>query len=232
MQQRCALSFVSAGLIACAACADPAPPTERFALVLRAHSPDAEPVAGVRYWADGHELGASSAQGVLEVALLGRSERAIELSVACPAAYRTLEPRRRVVLHRTPAHAALELSTSCEPLDHLAVIVVRARADAPLAGLPIRSDGQVVGQTGPDGCAHVLLRARAGSSLHVALDTSAQAQWSPRNPLQTFELGNEDALLLLDQRFTRIHPPAHAAHARAPRSDGRRPYRIDSAAGL
>jgi hypothetical protein len=218
-----------AALLALPAC-DHEPTPQLFRLTLCAQDTQDRPVPGTRFWADGRELGVTAADGVLRVALDAHAAHAVILSAACPAAYRTREPRRRIAPQQrgsVSARIALELTTACEPLDHAAVVIVRARAAAALAGMPIRSDGEVIGQTDLDGTAHVMLHARAGTSLHIALDTRAWPELAPRDPVQTFQLGDEDAILLVDQRFTTPEPVAPTPRRIARKLARHTPYRID-----
>src|SRR5947209_8670794 len=62
---------------------------EAFSLRLRASSTTDQVVAGVLFWADGRELGATAEDGSLRAQLMGREGQAVALSSACPASYRT-----------------------------------------------------------------------------------------------------------------------------------------------
>lgn len=194
-------------------------------ITLRASEPNGEPVADVRVWADGRELGTTGAQGQLNAALEGVDGQRFALSFACPASHRTPNPRRELRL-RAPRpiaghDAPLALAVACEPVERVAALVVRARGPRS-AGLPVHVQGELLGQTARDGTAHLLIRARAHSVLRVMLDTSAVPALRPTNPVHSFELGQEDRLVLFEQRFT--------VEARAPisrQATPRRPYRID-----
>ena len=231
---RLALSLLAAG------CGEPPPGPTPFALDLQAASANGTSVAGVRAWADGDDLGTTSAGGSLRAELRGREGQAVTLTVACPPGFRTPEPRRRLVLQHLSAQratpgtkapiGALALRVACEPTERSAVLIVRARAREPLAGVPIRRDGVVVGQTDLDGTAHLLLRVQPASSLRIGLDTAAWPALVPRDPVQNYEIGDEDSILLVDRTFA-IQPaaPAHAPRT-APKpsaaSADRLPYRI------
>ncbi len=213
-----ALALASTG------CSAPPAPEQRFELRLRASTTGEQPLAGVRFWADGRELGTTAADGSLRVQLRGREGRSVALSSACPPAYRTPVPARRLVLRRIAARAPLELSTRCEPLERKAAIVVRVRG-AGRAGLPIRVGGESVGQTDADGLAHVLLTVHPHSALRVQLVTTAHPRLLPRDPVQTFEVEDEDCILLVDQALLR--PARSRRVTRAPPDRPRLPYRID-----
>lgn len=221
-----------ASLISACACSDAAPPPERFAVVLRAQRASGEAVAQARVWADGRAIGATSELGILRAELQGREGTAVELTAACPPAYRTEQPTRRLVLRRVqpPAGARpepLQLTVHCQPLERAAAIVVLT-AGRQAGGLPIRVRGEVVGQTEIDGSAHVLIKASPHAPLRVELDTSSRPDLRPRNPVHTFQLGEHDGILLVEQRFTAPAPPNRRARASAPPlRPPQRPQRID-----
>jgi hypothetical protein len=211
-------------------CKEDAVETEAFSVRLRAASTSDQAVAGALFWADGHELGATSEDGSLHAQLAGREGQAVALSSACPPSYRTLEAKRRLVLRRIGAAAshapALELTVHCEPLERQAAIVVRVQGPE-VAGLPVRVGGETVGQTESDGTAHLLLHVKPHSALRVQLVTEAHAGLLPRNPVQSFAIEDEDTILLVAQT---LEPTKPKRPARAPARRARGPvlpYRID-----
>lgn len=208
------------------------PPTARFAASLRARTPGGEPVAGVRAWADGRALGSSSDDGVLRAELRGREGATVELAAACPAAYRTEPASRRLTLRRVlgasaaASSQALQLDVRCMPIEISAALVVLANGRA-ASGLPLRVQGEVLGQTGPDGSAHLLVTAPADSTVRVEIDTSARPELRPRNPVHTFRIQNEDSILFLEQSFELAPRVAPARRRIRPTPAPRRPQRID-----
>lgn len=209
---------------------------ERFTIEVRALTANQEQVADVRLWADGRELGATDVHGLLRASLTGREGQVLGLSAACPPAYRTLTQNRRIVLRRIEGKARshetdFELSVACEPLEKHAAIVVRALGPD-VAGLPIRVDGETVGQTELDGTAHLLLGVRPYSSLRVQIDTAAYPNLLPKDPVQTFQLDGDDRIVLMEQAFALPRPkPSHSkphAPAPAPPPTPQLPYRIGS----
>ncbi|MFI5307131.1 MAG: hypothetical protein ACHQ53_07260 [Polyangiales bacterium] len=240
MQLTFRLTQVSSGLFAAAlaaavgsnlpGCERDATQVQTFSLRLRASSTTDQPVAGALFWADGRELGATAEDGSLRAQLAGTEGQSVALSSACPPSYRTLDPKRRLVLRRigatTSQAPALELTAHCEPLEREAAIVVRVRGPE-VAGLPIRVAGETVGQTESDGTAHLLLHVKPHSALRVQLMTEAHDGLLPRNPIQSFAIEDEDAILLVEQTL------APSPAKRSPRMPVRRargpvlPYRID-----
>lgn len=231
--------------IACAACASascgdaaPPPPT-RLAAGIHAQTRDGHDVPGVRLWADGRELGTTDAAGKLSATLSAPEGARVVVTAACPSAFRTLDERRELAVRPLRAAAgqqpgpSLQLSVTCEPLELLAALVVRARGER-VAGLPLRVHDQVVGQTGPDGTAHILLRARPDASLTVELDTSREPALEPRSPVQTFQLGKQPSVLLFEPSLERASSSRRRPRAARPGvgrasagTPGRLPYRVD-----
>jgi len=213
-----------------AGCEGRAPKPEAFSLRLRAVSTSQGSVAGAQLWADGRDLGTTSEDGSLHAKLDGLEGQAVALSSACPPTYRTLEPKRRLVLRRVSSAAqprpALELTLRCEPLERQAALVVRALGPD-TAGLPIRVGGETVGQTAADGTAHVVLRVKPHSSLRVQLVTEAHPELLPRNPMQSFEIDDQDEVFLVEQALARAKPRRRVPKAPQRAPAPLLPYRID-----
>jgi hypothetical protein len=178
-------------------------------------------------WADARELGSTRADGQLQATLRGVEGQRVVLTVACPPGHRTLDPRRALQLQvpRPVAGAGqgatLALTVRCAPIERVAALVVRARGPGS-AGVPVRVGGEALAQTAADGTAHLLLTARARSALRVTLDTSGVPGLHPASPARTFEIGDDDRLLLFEQRFQL--PPRAPIHRQ--RSTPH-PYRLD-----
>ncbi len=215
---------------ALAACGEQAP--RRFGMHLHAERATDMPLAGVHVWADGRDLGITNAAGRIVAELHGIEGTTVSLTIACPAGHRTDTPTRRVPLRSIEgANRALhpiEVDVRCEPELHRVALVVRAEAPN-LPSLPIEVDNQKVGQTDASGVAHVLFEARPGSTLRVKLATSSRPNLEPRDPVQTFQVGDEDAILLFAQAFS-SPAPKRSPNRRVPvitaPPDNRRPYRI------
>jgi hypothetical protein len=217
------------------ACTEQLQIKRRFALRFRAQTTSGATVADVRVWADGDELGVTNDEGELQVSLTGHPGQAVSLSVACPPAYRTVDARRRLILrdvHATTERkpradsTGIQLTAECEPLERMAVIVVRTRGPG-TAGLPINVGGELVGLTQPDGTAHLLVRTPPHRSVRVEVDTSQHPELLPSNPVQTFQVDDDDSILLFEQALV-VAPIARGAHRSPSRTRrGRVPYRID-----
>jgi hypothetical protein len=193
------------------ACSEPEPATVSRAIELHAVSVGDQSLAGLRAWLDGKPIGETKSDGVLRATLRGGPRQRVRLSWACPAAYEPATGERELVLDSVTAQGLrpppLKLDARCSALEISAALVVRARG-APPQGIPIRVRNEVVARTDEDGLAHLVLRARRGSALTVALDTSAYPRLIPESPVETFQLGSDDTILLLDRALStpRIKP--------------------------
>ncbi|MDH5670973.1 MAG: hypothetical protein OEZ06_02430 [Myxococcales bacterium] len=223
------LSIVTTTITAAAACSRPSAPPAPVQLTVEALTPGGKAVAGVRLWADGRELGRTDASGRLSQKLAGR----VELTSACPAGYHG-DSTARVLNSRSPhqtklAPEPITIRLRCEPLLHLAAVVVRAEGGP---GLPVLIDGEPAAQTDAEGLVHLMLERPPGSSLRVAIDTTSEPSLRPQNPVQTFHLEQGDSILLFDQKLSRRRRRRHVPSFKAPAlHDGApneppRPYRI------
>lgn len=190
------------GLLIITACAEPPASLER-AFELRVATPAGGHVAGLRGWLDGALLGETKSDGILRGTLRGGPYQRRLLSWACPAGHEPPTEQRELVLDPQTANTKLpplKLEARCTPLDIEAALVIRA-SGAPASGLPVVVRDEVVARTDAEGFAHVLLRARRGSALTVGLDTNEHPALVPASPLETFQLGDADTILLFDRKL-------------------------------
>ena len=213
-----------------AACSDPGRGPQRFSVVFSAALPEGMPLAGVRFWANGRELGASDTTGTLESVVLGREGQNASVAGICPPGYRgASEPRALRLQTFTPAlatqRARLALTVHCEREERLAVLVVRSRLATRPMRVPVEVDGERIGETDDGGTAHLLVRVSPNASLRVMLDTAASPDASPQNPVRSFDVDESESILLFDQRF---EPPPRrlTTHPSSPRRT-HAPYRVE-----
>jgi len=215
-------------LVALTACAAPEPVSVSRPIELHAVTGGGQKLSGVRAWVDGAQLGQTHSDGVLRTTLRGRPRQRIRLSWACPAGYDPPAAERDLALDVPTAEGvelpALKLEARCSALEIEAALVVRAQG-APREGLPVRVRNELVARTDADGLAHLVVRARRGSALTVALDTSGYPRLVPANPVETFQLGDEDTILLLDRTLTT--PPVKTKRPAKKVAPPDRPVRIE-----
>jgi hypothetical protein len=199
-----------------AACAAPPPPELARPFELRASTPAGDAVPGLRAWLGGALLGETASDGMLRGTLRGRPHERITLSWACPAAHEPPASERELAIDPSAAsapQAPLKLEARCSPVELEAALVVRA-SGAPASGLPVVVRDEVVARTDAPGFAHVLLRARRGSALTVGLDTREHPDLLPASPLETFQLGNSDTILLFDRTLGAAAPKSKSARSK------------------
>jgi hypothetical protein len=207
-------ALIAAGsFVTLLACTEAPQPELARPIELRAMTPAGEAVPGVRAWLGGTLLGETSSDGLLSAMLRGRPHQRVTLSWACPAAHEPLAAERELAVDPGAAsapQAPLKLEARCTPLDIEAALVVRA-SGAPASGLPVVVRDEVVARTDAEGFAHVLLRARRGSALTVGLDTNEHPALVPASPLETFQLGDADTILLFDRELAVPAPKIKSA---------------------
>lgn len=210
-------------LLTASACAAREPAQLARPFELRALTRSGEALPGLRAWLDGVPLGETQSDGLLRGTLRGRMHQRVTLSWACPAAHEPSSEQRALSID---AAGPLKLEARCAPLDVEAALVVRAKG-APPEGLPILVRDEVVARTDAEGLAHVVLRARRGSSLAVTLDTSAHPKLVPASPIETFQLGADDTILLLDRKLdTVVHKSKPARGPKPKEPENHKPVRI------
>jgi len=221
-------------LVALAACGSP-PPVPVFQVTFTALS-DAVPMPGVQITRDGHPLGVTDANGLLELRLHGQDGTPVNYRVECPQGYRTpptppplvLRQFRSVAVHGQPAAPhGIEITVQCLPMQRYAAVIVRA---AGFAGLPVVMSGQPVTLTDSSGVAHFTLPLAPNSSFAVGIDTSSNPAIMPPSPSGSFTIGDADDILVFDPPLHLEVAPVrhvhHVTHTHIPVNSG--PIRISS----
>lgn len=208
------------------ACGDEPAAVQHLSITLHAATPKAAPVAGTRFFANGTQLGITDESGLLTTGLVAREGDVIAITTNCPAGYRGPATPRSLHVHRYASRSAqpsqvLGLTAVCEPEERNAALVVRARRGAAPLSLAIRVDDELLGQTDSDGLSHMLLAVRPHRNVRVALDTSQAPQLRPRDPVRTFQIDDDQDVLVFDQVFsdaprTRRTEPKRAARPHTP----------------
>lgn len=168
------------------------------------------PIAGAKVTRDSKERGSTDAQGIAKLALRGADGDVIDVDVKCPDAYRSPVKPLSLRLAKVSSDKTPEVKVACPPTTRRVVIAVRADRGP---NLPVRYLDQIVARTDASGAATFAVDVAAGAQFTVALDTTepGSERLRPQNPSRPFVANGEDALVLMDQKFTLEKKPVVAA---------------------
>jgi hypothetical protein len=221
-----ALGFLAVMSSACGSQVGSRPQAEAFEVELRTRNDDGAPLAGAAWTASRQPLGETGADGTLRLTLRGREGQSMQTALTCPDGYTEPDSRPEVRL----THTRRISDKRVQPVTVEAVCTRTAREIALVVhtergpALPVLVDGKAAGSTDDDGNAHVLLRVdRSVRKLDVAVDTSARAELTPKNPTRSFELDGRDGVLVFAESFSRSVAPK----VRSPGRSKYVPYRVN-----
>ena len=205
---RLALSLVGATV----GCGNAAPPP-LYPITLRVLS-DARPLPGAAVIIGGRELGATDAQGRFRMETVGVEGTSVEVTVRCPAGFRSpAQPvavvlRSTVQLDQTQRGQGIETTAQCPPTQRVAAVVVRMPGRP---NLPIFYESREITRTDLQGIAHMIFRVSGGDTLRLRVDTHEQPMLRPANPELIVHTTDDDNVYVSTQSFE------EAAAPRAPR---------------
>ncbi|HET9955592.1 MAG TPA: hypothetical protein VFQ61_13855 [Polyangiaceae bacterium] len=192
-------------MIACAKVEPPGDLRSRFTIEVRVHS-GPEPVAGAQLWRGGEHVATSSESGIARVSLTGEEGERAEIAIHCPAGYGSSTSKLSWTLHALSDAALIpRFDAACTRVERRVVVGLRA---SNAGELPIRYLNQTVAKTDSSGVAHLELSVLAGQPVTLTLDTTRDASLLPRNPELTFVASDRSELVLIEQKFSRLVPPA------------------------
>jgi hypothetical protein len=200
---------------ACAGGATHVPARRGFQIEVGVESDPGEALANAAISRAGHELGRTSRQGALRLALNGESGDTIALEVSCPEGYASPDKPLLVTLRPLVGQAIPKYRARCQALTRSLVVAVRAKGGS---DLPVKYHGREVARTDVEGAAHTLLRVAPTEPVTLVLDTSdpSHAQLRPKNPEFTVVMPARDEVAVFDQTFSEAAPkkarrarPAH-----------------------
>jgi hypothetical protein len=197
-------------VFALAACAPPVPPPpQRFAFHVYG-DPD-EPLPGAQLRLRGSLLTTSDAAGVATFAMNGREGETFDVSVECPAGYKSPAQSTTVTMSRlVSTDQVAEFDVLCPP--DVRTVVVAVKADKSHR-LPVMLLGREIARTDESGVATVLLHPEPQEQIELMLNTNDKdnAALRPQNPTATFVVKNRDDVFVFDPHFTimakRAPPP-------------------------
>lgn len=207
-------------LLAWPGCADDPPDRAPVAVAVTVDDGDGAPVRGAEIAADGAGLATTDGSGRALLELPARAERALQLSVACPAGSAPDPPGARwsVPLGLRPLAADTarprrqQVAFSCRPRARAHLLVVRTDGRV---GLPVRITGRPAISTDAVGVALAVLRGAIDEEIEVLIDTSGAPELRPANPNRRLRLPATGRFLIFDQVFSERRSPR--ARRRPPR---------------
>jgi len=187
-------------------CLTTPPPAASYEVVVEVQGDPGQPLAGAWLRWGEQDLGGTGPNGTLALRIRGTPGRRVAISVDCPEGFESpAEPLTFGLRIRTSDPSSRpRLQARCPPTLRDVVVAVRAEGGA---GLPVRHLGEEVARTNRFGVAHVHLRLPPGQELELELDTRMDPDLSPTMPSATFEVGEQDAVFLFDQKLTRKARP-------------------------
>jgi hypothetical protein len=198
--------FVGFVLGCCACGGDATPARHGFQIEVGVESDPGEPLSHAAISKAGRELGRTSSQGAVRLALNGESGDTIALEVSCPEGYASPDKPLLVTLRPLVGNAVPKYRARCQALVRSLVVAVRAKGGH---DLPVKYHGREIARTDAEGAAHTLLRVAPTEEVTLVLDTSApsHAQLRPKNPELTVRMPARDEVAVFDQAFSEAPQP-------------------------
>jgi hypothetical protein len=223
------MRIVVAGLLATAllACKPPPPAELDHDVVFSVTSDVGEPVAGVRLFRPGAEIGQTGKDGKLATRFREPDGTQLTIHAMCPEGHVDPVADTSVVLRELSEVASRSgndrrVNIQCRRTQVLAAIVVQTK----FADLPILYEGEEITRTGPSGVAHVSAAVPPRGTLSLTVDTSAMERVRPRNPSATFTLSGEDRFFVFDAGLQQIPKPRKPPKKKKPKPKPQRPILI------
>jgi hypothetical protein len=174
---------------------------EPYAFLVRVGDDQGAPLAGAKLIVGDQVAGITDAQGEASLVAHETAQSSIELRVDCPKGYAGSKESIRIALPRAgqePSIPAHEKHLVCTQEPRNAVLLVKTFG---VTGLPIIVNGQFTTMTNVAGEAQLVYRIKPRSKLDVMLDTSGEPGIEPQNPMRSFTIAEDDAVLVFEQTF-------------------------------
>ena len=188
--------LVGIGLLAAAGCEAPPPPAP-YKAVLTVTGDPGQPLFGATVTSGKSPPIVTGVDGRANLVFTGAEGDVRQVNVTCPAGHSQSNAAIMIRLTRLMGDQLPTYAVSCPPLRRKVVVAVRAE-NGPY--LPVKYLNQVVATTDGGGAAHFALEIEPGS-FSVQLDTSARTDLKPPSPGRILSVGQQDDILVLDQKF-------------------------------
>lgn len=176
---------------------EPPPPPAPFKAIVNVTGDPGHPIFGVPVSSGKQEPVLTGIDGKANLLFNGAEGDIREVTVTCPVGHQQAKGSISIRLTRVVGDAVPTYAVSCPPLRRKVVVAVRAE-NGP--HLPVKYLNQVVATTDAGGAAHFALEIEPGT-FSVQLDTSGRDDLSPPNPGRILSVGQQDDVLVLDQKF-------------------------------
>ncbi|HKE17985.1 MAG TPA: hypothetical protein VKB80_24080 [Kofleriaceae bacterium] len=212
------------GAIALAACEPPPPEVIDHGVVFTVTSDIGEPVAGVRLFRPGVEIGKTGKDGRLPTHFRAPDGTLLTVHAQCPDGFVDPVEDTTIVLRELSSVATgsgRRVSIQCRRTRVLAAIVVRAG----YPDLPVLFNGEEITRTGTTGVAHVSAAVPPHETFSLTIDTSSAQRLRPKNPASTFTMSAEDSVFVFDSGLERMPEPRKPKPRRRPKPKPQAPLR-------
>ena len=205
--------FTSASILPITGCKSiEAPPPPPQVISVRVTSDPGRPVIDAALLFDGKKVAMTGADGVGVIKLVGKDGETFRVTVSCPEGFESPAQPVQVMLKRlTDTTKTPEYAVSCPPKTRSIVVAVRTENGV---NLPVMYLGREVARTDSSGSAHVLLKLEPGEQFALTLATGDDKLINPQNPVASFVVSNQDAVVRFDQPFKLPPKPVYRAGPR------------------
>ena len=210
----CLIAVVCAATLA--SCQPPPDPARSFAVVFGVESDPGVRLSGVHVLVNGDPVGESDSNGLVRTHIYGNPGQRLRINHDCPDGHeapslpKILRLRNFEGIDRSDP-PEMEIILRCQPVDRLAVFIVRAK-NGP--DLPVLLDGPSVARTNGAGVAHFSIRGAPGTEYVVQLDTREHSGLLPQLPMHLFTLADVDEIFVINQSFDAENEPRRRGHRR------------------
>jgi hypothetical protein len=211
-------------LAALSACEPPPPEAVDHAVVFTVSSDTGAPVAGVRLFRPGAEIGKTGQDGRLAAHFKAPDGALLTVHAQCPDGFIDPIEDTTMVLRELSAVATgsgRRVSIQCRRTRVLAAIVVRAG----FPDLPVLFNGEEITRTGTTGVAHVSAAVPPHETFSLTIDTSSAQRLVPKNPASTYTMSAEDSFFVFDSGLERLPEPRKPKRKPRPKPKPQAPLR-------
>jgi len=177
------------------------PPPKPFEARLKVFGDPEQPLKGADVFYKQKRIGTTDDAGTVSFRLKGAEGEVYDLTVKCPEGYTSpVKPVSVVLRKTTDPKKRPEYQVECPKSTRSVVVAVRADSGP---NLPVLYLGREVAKTDVSGAAHILLELPPNQMFQLQLSTSGDdaKDLRPQNPTSAFEVKQEDAVFVFDQKF-------------------------------